>query len=310
MYSTCTFTPGSDQCGNYSSVCDCYNREHSLPKSWFGGSTSNAPGNDLFHLVPTDGKVNSQRSNHPFGECSGGEKESSQALGKLGSSTLSGYTNMGTVFEPDDLYKGDFARGYFGMIVRYGTSYAFTKDTEGKKMFNNSSCTITAANQYGLTNYSVALLMKWTRQDPVSPKETARNTGIQATQGNRNPFIDCPILTEYLWGNKSGQSVSRTDLVDCGCIDAGSGGTALEDVIEEETEEASTLASVSITPTQDGFTLTCLPVGAKILIFNVQGHLLSEEKCIIQEMSIQQGKGLYMVVLAHKTETRSIKIIL
>lgn len=36
MYSDCSFTYSSDQCGNYGSECDCYNREHSIPKSWFG----------------------------------------------------------------------------------------------------------------------------------------------------------------------------------------------------------------------------------------------------------------------------------
>ena len=35
MYSTVKFTPGRNQCGSYSSVGDCYNREHSFPKSWF-----------------------------------------------------------------------------------------------------------------------------------------------------------------------------------------------------------------------------------------------------------------------------------
>lgn len=35
MYSHCSWTYGIKQCGNYSSVCDCYNREHSIPASWF-----------------------------------------------------------------------------------------------------------------------------------------------------------------------------------------------------------------------------------------------------------------------------------
>ena len=40
MYSDCSWTVGSDQCGSYNNECDCYNREHSIPKSWFGGSKS------------------------------------------------------------------------------------------------------------------------------------------------------------------------------------------------------------------------------------------------------------------------------
>ena len=39
--------------------------------------------------------------------------------------------------------------------------------------------------------------------DPVSVKEINRNNGMQKVQGNRNPFIDYPILAEYLWGTKA-----------------------------------------------------------------------------------------------------------
>ncbi len=41
------------ECGNYNSEADCYNREHSFPKSWFKDL---APMNsDLFHIyLPTD----------------------------------------------------------------------------------------------------------------------------------------------------------------------------------------------------------------------------------------------------------------
>ena len=38
-------------------------------------------------------------------------------LGKLDESTYNGYT--ATVFEPDDEYKGDFARIYFYMVTCY-----------------------------------------------------------------------------------------------------------------------------------------------------------------------------------------------
>ena len=80
-------------------------------------------------------------------------------------------------------------------------------------MFSGSLST-----NYGLSAYSVALLMKWHRQDPVSQKEIDRNNGIQATQGNRNPFIDYPCLAEYLWGNKAGEIFSTASC--CGSFEA------------------------------------------------------------------------------------------
>jgi len=196
MYSNVLFTPGTNQCGSYGSIGDCYNREHSLPKSWF--NNQQPAYYDMGHIIPTDGKVNGQRSNWPFGECENGtrlSKGSYVAKGKLGSSTFEGYTSVGTVFEPDDEYKGDFARMYMYMRVRY-KSMNMTSDS-GSDMFN-----ATDAN-YGMTDYSVSLLMKWHRLDPVSKKEVDRNNGMQSVQNNRNPFIDYPILAEYLWGTKS-----------------------------------------------------------------------------------------------------------
>ena len=40
MYGACSFTSG-DECGSYKKECDCYNREHSIPKSWWGSGKNN-----------------------------------------------------------------------------------------------------------------------------------------------------------------------------------------------------------------------------------------------------------------------------
>lgn len=221
MYSDCSWTVGSDQCGSYSNECDCYNREHSIPKSWFGGSES-GPGCDIFQVVPTDGYVNNRRSNYAFGEVSsasytydGAKLGSAKNITITGGNTIAGNTGTsvsysGTVFEPRDEYKGDFARGYFGTMIKWanGDYTAFTTG-DGSKIFSSNYST----GAFGLTKYGVALLMKWHRQDPVSQKEIDRNNGIQQTQGNRNPFIDYPYLAEYIWGEKAGQTLDLSKLI-------------------------------------------------------------------------------------------------
>ena len=220
MYSDCTWKSiTSNHCGSYKNECDCYNREHSIPKSWYGGTTS-GPGCDIFHLVPTDGKVNGIRSNYPFGEVSsadynkhGNKKGSAKSITITGGNTIAGSSGAtisasGTVFEPRDEYKGDFARGYMGALLRWAGEKAFT-DGEGSKTFTTNFST----GSFGLTKYGVALLMKWHRQDPVSQKEIDRNNGIQKTQGNRNPFIDYPYLAEYIWGEKAGETLNLADLI-------------------------------------------------------------------------------------------------
>ena len=221
MYSDCSWTVGSDQCGGYSNECDCYNREHSIPKSWFGGSES-GPGCDIFQVVPTDGYVNNRRSNYAFGEVSsasytydGAKLGSAKNITITGGNTIAGNTGVsvscsGTVFEPRDEYKGDFARGYFGTMIKWanGDYTAFTTG-DGSKIFSSNYST----GAFGLTKYGVALLMKWHRQDPVSQKEIDRNNGIQQTQGNRNPFIDYPYLAEYIWGEKAGETLDLSKLI-------------------------------------------------------------------------------------------------
>ncbi len=192
MYSTCSWTLSGDRCGNYKNVCDCWNREHSIPQSWYNKQRPMV--SDGHHIVPTDGKVNGQRSNYPFGECENGEVESAKALGRRGTSTFPGYS--GTVFEPDDEYKGDFAR----MTLYFATRYQ-------DKMSGSVSGATFATNTYpSLSTWSMNLFLKWHREDPVSQKEIDRNNGVYKHQKNRNPYIDYPELVEYVWGNKKGQA--------------------------------------------------------------------------------------------------------
>ena len=202
MYSGITnFVFGTDQAGNYSAEGDKYNREHSFPKSWFGIKGSNipkGPGTDLFHLYPTDGFVNGKRSNYPFGETNSPTYSSEEGFSKLGSCSYPGYTK--TVFEPNDLYKGDFARTYFYMVTCYEeqipTWYSkYANDFEGAKATMDG-------NKYpGLTAWQLEMLMKWAKKDEVSAKERARNTAVYGIQNNRNPFIDYPGLEQYIWGD-------------------------------------------------------------------------------------------------------------
>lgn len=197
IYSTKHWPSNFTKCGNYKVVGDCVNREHSLPKSWWGKGSS-AQYSDAYHLYPTDGKVNGQRSNFPFGECSGGKRlpnnGSVQALGRLGSCTYPGYS--GQVFEPDDEYKGDLARTYFYMVACYNSIISGWTQDNGSQFF--------AGNSYpAFKEWSRKMMLEWNAKDPVSQKEIDRNEAIYKHQNNRNPFIDHPELAEYIWGDKT-----------------------------------------------------------------------------------------------------------
>ncbi|MFA6541818.1 MAG: endonuclease [Bacteroidota bacterium] len=179
----------SDQCGNYSGEGSCYNREHSWPKSWFSDL---APAyTDLFHLFPTDGKVNGMRNNYNYGNV-GTASWTSQNGSKLGTSSTPGYS--GIVFEPIDAYKGDLARGHFYMSVRYYTEDAGWSASDG-------------TNKSELLPWYADLLYSWHLLDSVSEKEISRNSAVYAIQHNRNPFIDHPEFAAEIWETSMAPSV-------------------------------------------------------------------------------------------------------
>ena len=196
MYSDCSFTKYS-YCGYGEdfSECDCYNREHSLPKSFWGGGTDEPMYSDLHHVIPTDFVANTNRSAWPYGEVTGTPTWSNSLGSKVGKSS----TLNTTVFEPADEYKGDLARIYFYMATCYKDKN-FTVGGMGKTVFSYS-------NGMSTFTYSVRnMLMKWHRADPVSQKEIDRNNAVAKKQGNRNPFVDSPDLAEYIWGTKKNEA--------------------------------------------------------------------------------------------------------
>ncbi len=188
-----TYSAVSDQCGNYSGEGGCYNREHSFPKSWFGG-TVEPMNSDVHHIFATDGKVNSVRSNFPYGEV-GSATYTSQNGSRLGSAQ-SGLGYSGTVFEPIDEFKGDVARAYFYMATRY-------QNVIGSWENNTSSvdAVLNGSSTQVFEPWFLTMLKSWHQQDPVSQKEVNRNNAAQPYQGNRNPFVDHPELVSEIWGN-------------------------------------------------------------------------------------------------------------
>lgn len=253
MYSTKEWPVNSQHCGNYKNVGDCYNREHSFPKSWF--SKASPMVSDAYHIYPTDGKVNGQRSNFPYGECANGTTLSGnggvKALGKLGASTYPGYS--GTVFEPVDEYKGDFARTYFYMAACYNDKIA------------GWNSDMLAGNKFpAFKSWAINMLMKWHRQDPVSQKEIDRNDAVYKYQKNRNPFIDHPELAEHIWGDKSGTAWYVGGVADPvltlpangSVVDLGLTGIGVERVATVTVRGANLTDDVTVTVSGTGFSVS------------------------------------------------------
>jgi endonuclease I len=195
---------GTDQdSGSGNQEGQFYNREHSFPNSWFGGKVMPMY-TDLHHVYPTDKFVNNKRANYPFGENNGESYKSANDFSKLGKCTIEGYT--GIVFEPNDQYKGDFARTYFYMVTCYEEKLA-----DWFMNYADVQPTLDGSTYPGLSPWQLKMLMQWAKDDPVSEKETNRNNAVYGIQQNRNPFIDYPGLEDYIWGDKKGVTFSYDD---------------------------------------------------------------------------------------------------
>lgn len=176
-----TYYYGSDECGVYTNEGDCFNREHSFPKSWYNDAYPMY--SDLHALYPTDGEVNGKRSNLPYGEINVADWTSANGS-KTGMNTVQGYSQ--TVFEPIDEYKGDLARTYFYMLTRYKDEAS----TWTSPMLWNGN----------FAQWAEFMLLQWHLNDPVSQKEIDRNNEVYSVQDNRNPYIDNPQWIESIWG--------------------------------------------------------------------------------------------------------------
>ena len=118
------------------------------------------------------------------------------------------------MFEPNDEYKGDFARTYFYMVTCYEEKIA-----DCYQNYPESQPTLDGNAYPGLSSWQLAMLMKWAKNDPVSEKEINRNNAVYGIQKNRNPFIDYPGLEEYVWGGKVNVAFSYDHYLAAGIIE-------------------------------------------------------------------------------------------
>ncbi len=163
---------------------------------------------DAHFVLPTDGKVNGWRDDHPYGvvaattnPCNAGATNTPCTTlngSKLGSNVNAGYSAgyTGKVFEPLNEFKGDIARCLLYFVTRYEDQLAgfYTATaSEAKVIFDGTS-----SQSFSPTFLNI--LLTWHMQDPVSAREIERNNAVYARQNNRNPFIDHPEYVCQIWG--------------------------------------------------------------------------------------------------------------
>ena len=170
---------------------DGMNIEHSFPKSWWGGKSSDDGYCDLYNLYPSDKAANSDKSNYPMNKVEVVDpSKSSEKYDKIGHSTIEGKYSW--CWEPGNQYKGDFARAYMYMATAY-QNYTWQGEQGLQQLENNNWPT--------LKSWAYTLYLKWLKSDPVDELEVDRNEAVAGIQHNRNLFVDYPYLAEYIWGD-------------------------------------------------------------------------------------------------------------
>ena len=248
---TTSYVPGSNCAGSYEKEGDGYNREHLVPQSWF--SKRDPMRCDIFHVVPTDAKINGMRADLPLGEVGTVIEASKNNYSKKGYAK-SGLGYTGIVFEPNDEVKGDIARAYFYMVTCYEDSIP-RWNADGNS--NATASYVFDGSTYpGLTTWVTNMMLEWSAKDPVDAIETARNNVIYGKQRNRNPFIDYPGLEQYIWGSKQTKAFSYNN------YEGGGGTTDKEDVTMtfSATSVTATLGQAFTAPT-----LSTTPAGLAVV---------------------------------------------
>ncbi|MFB3896312.1 MAG: endonuclease [bacterium] len=159
-----------------------FSREHTWCQSWMP-LDDNPQKADQHHIFPLDqDNANAVRSNHPLGKVINVTSTFLQA--KYGTDSSGKY-----IYEPRDSHKGDAARALFYMAVKHngvgGLDWTFS---------HLSTYLISAGENF----QSVDQLIQWHKQDPPDKWEVDRNTYVQSTQLNRNPFVDHPEYTNFI----------------------------------------------------------------------------------------------------------------
>jgi endonuclease I len=180
-----------DTGGGGSVPCDVYNREHTIPQSWFNKAPPMV--SDAFQVLPTDKKINNVHDNQPYGETNGSIVAMSNGT-KYGLSSDPSVPSNIAVMEPTDEFKGDLARIYLYMSTRYGSIIGSFKTAESNLVVNDTTW-VTYHIPY------LKMLLRWHNADPVSQKEIDRNNAVYARQSNRNPYVDHPEYVAQVWNS-------------------------------------------------------------------------------------------------------------
>jgi hypothetical protein len=205
---------------------------------------------DTHHIRAVGGQENSSRNNRNFGVDYNGPTAT------LGS------------------WRGDVARAIFYMALRYN----------GLNI-ENGNPSDTPAGHIG----DLATLLTWNTTDASDDFEMNRNNVVYTWQMNRNPFIDYPMLADYIWGTRNGQTWS----------------------FALSTENFDDLrVSIYPNPAQNQITISGTNVESTLEIFSLSGMKLKMINFTgTTQLDLNLTSGMYLAKITSKNKSITKKLI-
>lgn len=263
-----------------SSIVGKWNREHIFCQSRGGfevanGDTADGIGvwnstsaasvvdgvSDAHHIRAENGQENSSRNNKNYG-------------------TVNSSTVYAGPSGTQGSWRGDVARALFYMAVRF----------DGLNVVNGDpseylpSTTIASGNIGDL-----ATLLVWNHSDPRDDFEMNRNNYIYTWQMNRNPFIDYPLLVDYIFGANFGQPWSSS--------------LSIQNPIENK-------VAVYPNPTTDYIIVAGLEGNSKVEIYTITGQMVQSQNFENEiRINIDLNAGMYLVKVSNGFQSTTKKII-
>ena len=195
--------------------------------------------------------------------------------------------NTGGFWYPGDEWKGDIARMMMYMYLRYGEQCLPIYVGVGNTVDNDSNM--------------IDLFLQWNAEDPVSEVEDNRNTYLGNLnnaygQGNRNPFIDNPILATAIWGGVAAENRWPNYFLNTTAFDL------------------SNTITVYPNPTQDNhITISSNNTLDSIQLINVNGQLIQEIQkptAVNHNYSLANlPKGFYLLKISANNQTAIKKVL-
>lgn len=229
-----------------------WNREHTFPRSRGGFNSIEADdiadGMSVFWTTEADSLRHANSDAHGLRAADAAEN------------SARGNQHYGEYIGPSGSlgsFRGDVARSVLYLAVRYN----------GLEVVNGFPNTV---GQLG----DLVTLLDWHRDDPPDDYEMNRNNVVYQWQQNRNPFIDQPLLVEYIWGDNVGEVWNQS--------------LSIADDMKSD-------VFVYPNPAKDMVYISGLPSNTTIELYGIEGKLVGRYSYQIQPLQIDLSAGLYIM---------------